>query len=496
MVPLNQMNWLNHNLRRMKFISFSIIYFSSSLFAFAQSEKRVLTFQDAIKTALKNSIVLNQQRNNLQLNQTQKISSIVSMAPNVSANLSASQFNGNSFNSNTGAVVNGVRDNVSGSLSASLNLFSGFNRINSIKQTSNQLDAQANFVNRTSQDVINTVSTQYLQVMLDVELMRVAKENFEALSKQLEQTKEQVAVGTKSVVDEYNQDALAKGAELRYVQAEIALNNDKALLSQTLLIDAFEEFDVERPSWDVNTLGSEKLNPEELAEQAKLHRGDYLRAVKAEDAQRFAMKASRGLMMPSLYAVFNYGSAYNFQRNEPDSVTRFKAIVVADNTQASGYGLKSEETRQANEKQRSFNDQFRADNVYKQYGVQLSIPLFNGLQNRTAYAQQRTLYENNQLTRKNLEYQIRNDVVRAYHNYEGAKKAFVVTLDQLKSAEMAFNLETERYNLGVTNFVDFTNANRIYVQAQTDKAQAEYRLLFQKVIVGYTVGTLKPEDFQ
>jgi outer membrane protein len=158
--------------------------------------------------------------------------------------------------------------------------------------------------------------------------------------------------------------------------------------------------------------------------------------------------------------------------------------------------LQGVETLQPNDKQRSFNDQFRFDNVYKQYGFQLSIPLFSGLQNRTNYYQQKTLYENSKLTRKNIEYQIRNDVVRASRNYDGAKKAYVVTVDQLKAAEMAFGLETERYNLGVTNFVDFINANRVFVQAQTDKAQAEYRLLFQKVLLDYAVGTLKVEDIQ
>jgi outer membrane protein len=471
---------------------------------FAQQDgvatKRVLTFQEAIKIALKNSITLNQQRNNLQLNQAQKVSSIASIAPTISASTSASVFDGNSFNQNAGVVVNGVRDNISGSLNASLNLFNGFNRINTIKQNSSQLDAQANFVNRTTQDVINTVSTQYLQVMLDAELLRVAKENWNALAKQLEQTKEQVALGAKAQVDEYNQDALVKGAELRFVQAEITLNNDKALLSQTLLMDAFEEYDVERPSWDVNTLGSEKIDPAALADVAKQHRGDYLRAIKNEDAQKYAMRASKGLMMPSLIAFFNYGSAYNFQRNEPDSIriTTSQTLVVTDPSQASGYGLQTVTTPKtvANEKQRSFNDQFKADNVYKQYGVQLSIPLFSGLQNRTAYVQQKTLYENSRLTRKNVEFQIRNDVLRAYHNYEGAKKAFVVTVDQLKAAELAYNLESERYNLGITNFVDFVNANRILVQSQTDKAQAEYRLLFQKVLLEYAVGTLKPEDFQ
>ena len=36
----------------------------------------------------------------------------------------------------------------------------------------------------------------------------------------------------------------------------------------------------------------------------------------------------------------------------------------------------------------------------------------------------------------------------------------------------------------------------LLVQAQTDKAQAEYRLLFQKVAVDYATGTLKTDDFE
>ncbi|MFM7428565.1 MAG: TolC family protein [Flammeovirgaceae bacterium] len=479
----------------MKVLLFITTVFVFSL-GFSQTPKHVLTFDEAIKIALRNSIALNQQRNNLELSQAQKMASIAGIAPSISATVSASQFNGNSFNQNAGVVVNGVRDNISGAINANINLFSSFNRINTIKQFSNQLDAQANFVQRTSQDVINAVSNQYLQVMLDAELLRIANENFVALTKQLEQTKEQVRLGSRSPVDEYNQDALTKGAELRAVQADITLSNDKALLAQTLLMDPLDDFDVERPNWDINQIGAESMNIETLANQAKQHRADYIRAEKNETASKYAMKASISNMGPSLFAFFNYGSAYNFQRDEPDSVTRSRIIIVEDRTQSSGYGLEELRYRQVNEKQRSFGDQFRFDNVYKQYGFQLSIPLFNGLQSRTSYRQQKTLYENSKLTRKNLEYQIRNDVVRASRNYEGAKKAFSVTVDQLKAAEVAFQLETERYNLGVTNFVDFINANRVLVQAQTDKAQAEYRLLFQKVLLDYAVGTLKVEDIQ
>ena len=132
----------------------------------------------------------------------------------------------------------------------------------------------------------------------------------------------------------------------------------------------------------------------------------------------------------------------------------------------------------------------------KQYGLQLSIPILNGMQNRSTHLQQKILYDNSQWARKNVEYQIQNEVIRTVYNYRGAKKAYTITTDQLKSAELAFQLEKERFDLGVTNFVDFVNANRTLVQAQADKARAEYNLVFQKILMEYAVGTLDAEELQ
>ena len=463
-------------------ISVALIILGISFPVFAQQveQVKVLTFEEAIKIALQNSVNLNQQKNNLELSQFSKTTSIAGLAPSVNANISAFQINGNSFNNNTGQVINGVRDNVGASISARVNLFSGFSAINSIRQYSNLLEAQSYFVNRTAQDVMNTVSTQYLKVMQDVELLKIAKQNFESLQKQLEQVKEMVTLGSKSPVEEYNQDALTKGAELRYVQAEITLANDKALLSQTLLLDAFEQFDVEKPNWNINSIGNEPLNMSELADQAKQYRSDYLRAVKNEEASKFGMYASRGALLPTLSASGTYGSSYNYQHDVPRTIVDQQTQATIDNPFYP----------------RPFAEQFRTNNVFKQYGLTLNIPIFNGLQNKAGYVQQKIVYENNVWAKKNLELQIRNDVLQAVRNYEGTKKAYSVSVDQLNAAEQAFAFETERYNLGVTNFVDYTNANRVLVQSQTDKAQAEYALVFQKIMLEYAVGTLKPEEFK
>jgi len=430
----------------------------------------VLTFLDAVKIVLKNGLLLNQQRNLLESSQAFRNASIASLAPSISVNGSATRTDGNSFNQQQGRVINGVRDNLSGSINGNLLIFNGFYRLNTIRQYIAALDAQSYFVNRTAQDAINTVATQYLQVLLDVELVRIARDNFVLQSKQLDQVKAFVAAGTRSQVDEYNQDALTKAAELRWVQAEVTMNTDMALLTQTLLIDPFDNFKVQKPSWNIEAISMDKIDMMTMLNTAMQYRGDYLRAKKNEQSQKFAARASRSGMLPSLSAFGNYGSSYNFQRNLPDSVSAIE--------------------------NRPFDIQFRQDNVYKSYGLQLSIPIFQGLQNRATYVQQRVLHENSVLNLQNVEFQLKNDVKRTATNFEGIRKAYQVSLDRLHAADMAFQFETERYNLGITSIVDYSTANNVYIQALTDKAQAEYRLLFQKIQLEYTLGTLKAEDLQ
>ncbi len=431
------------------------------------SQRKVLTFQEAIKIAMKNSMLLNQQKNNLAFNQMQRSAAYAGMGPTLSVNGGATQVNGNTFNQNEGKVINGVFDQLSGSINANVNLFNGFNQYNRVRQSSSLLDAQSYYINRTAQDVINTISTQYLNVLVDVELLRIAQENFEVLKKQLEQVNQLVELGSKSPVEGYTQDSQTKAAEIRALQAEINLINDKGLLTQTLLLDPSDEFDVAKPDWDIQAIGSQETDLQNLFDEALKSRGDYLRAKKNEQAARYSMSASRAGMMPTLSAFGTLYSAYNHAHGDPNV--------------------------------RPFPDQFKSDNLRKVYGLQLYIPILGGnsnLQNRSAFVQQKVTYLNSQATTKNAEIQVKTDVMRAFQNFKLYKRTYSVSIEQLNAAEMAFNLEKERYSLGVTNLIDYLTANKNLVQAQTDRAQAEYRLLFQKVLLDYATGTLKPEDLE
>lgn len=443
-----------------------LIFTLFSVAAFGQNSDSVLTFKKAIEIALRNNATLNTQRNNLLQTKVNRTFRYAQLGPQASISGNLYQSNGNRFIQQEAKVVNATVNGMSLTLNVQQPIFNGLSTLTTAKQASNQFDAQLEQVKRSTQDIINNVAVQYLQVLLDQELLRIAQENAQLLKKQYEQAKAQVDIGSRSPVDEFNQQAQLSNAEMRAAQAEYTLVNDKITLFQSLLVDPVNTYKIEQPSWDVNALALDNLNLEDLLKAAAENRSDLKQARFTEKASKFAMYSQKGNYFPSLNAFYSNGSAYN--------------QVKGTDPSSQGY--------------RGFHDQFFTDNRSNAFGLSLNVPIFTGFQNRYFYVQSKVLYENNKLLTKSREVIVKSDVLRAYENFQSVQKAYAAGLKGIEASQMAFNLEQERYNLGITTFVDFANANKTLVQAQTDMAQAKYRFVFQKIMLDYAVGTLQVED--
>lgn len=425
-----------------------------------QAEFTELSFKEAVQIALDNDVSIQQQRNQLVANQVQKVSDLTSMTPRVSINGNAGRNEGNSFNQQEGRVVNGVLDFVNGSVDASMTLFNGFNRLNTYKQSRSLLDSQSELVRRTNQDVMQTVSTQFLQCLLDRELLKIDITNLETQKKQLDQITQQVLAGSVAEVDKFNQEYQVKNAELLVLRSRNTLANDKAILAQSLQVYDVE-FELIDPDWTVNDVDFDNIDLNDLYEEALQNRSDLKQSRYQEEASKFGYKATKGTYFPSVNAFFSYGSAYN-------------AIEGFDN--------------------RTFEQQFTSDNTQTTYGVSFSIPIFNGLRSRSQVVQSRVTHQNAILDAKAAEITVRSDVLRSYQNLKDAVTNFQAAQAQLEAALISYDLEKERYNLGISDLVEFSQANQAYVRAQTDLARARYTLLFQDLLLQYATGTLKFED--
>ena len=420
-----------------------------------------LSFRDAVKIGLQNNVVLNKNRNDLEYTQLNKTSTLLQMGPSVRANASAYRNDGNSFNPQQGEVVNGVIDYVNGTLEADMPIFTGLRMLNSHRQAVSENEAQLHRVNRSSQDVIRDVASQYLTCLLDQQLVAIDEENVAALRVQYEQIKAQVELGTRAEADLYNQEYLVKNAELLLVRSRKTLKDDKALLAQTLLIDPAVPFELEEVDWDVNLTIMDTLTLDQMMVTAMSRRSDLRQAEEIEDATRFQYSAMKGRYYPSLYAGISYGSRYNY-------------VHGADN--------------------RSFEEQFRTDNRQFGYGLSLSIPIYGGLAFRSQAAQVRAIHKNAQLDTESTRIAVRTDVIRAYQNLRDAIASYEAADAQLRAADLTYQMEKERYDLGISDIVQLAVVNQTFIKAQADYQSARYRLMFQKLLVNHAMGTLKPED--
>ncbi len=418
-----------------------------------------LTFKEAVKLGLEKNVLLNQAKNTLDARQAARNQSFAALGPNLFAQGQGFRNIGQQPNPENGNLENLTVDNFSASLNANLMLFNGFSRVNQMKASVSQFKAQIALVSRGEQDVIYNVTLQYLQVLLDQELLRIAEENYKSQKAVLDQTRESVNLGARAESDLYNQDAQVKNFEVIALRAGVTLNNDQALLAQTLQLDPSVPFKVVFPTGNVQTI-SLSHSLDSLYSIAERQRDDLRQANFTVDANRYVLHSSAAGYYPSISLFASYGSNYYSS--------------LKDNPIYGG-----------------FSNQFGTIFPNTTYGFNFNIPIFSRLTNRSTRVLNRVTYENSRLQRDNLEKTIKIDVQRAYLNYGAAIENYQAATLGLQAGELALRTQQESYLLGVANQVTLAQANQTYVQAAAAKAQAEVTPLFQQILLDYAVGVLK-----
>ncbi|MCK5206619.1 MAG: TolC family protein [Cyclobacteriaceae bacterium] len=416
-----------------------------------------LTYEEAVKIALEQNVDLRMQENQMDVIRAEKAQSRGEMAPSISANLRGYRANGNTFLEQEARTINTTSDNLSASVNANLNIFSGFSQINRLKYANASYEAQRKLIERTSQDVIFEVTNQFLQVLLDIELLKIAEDNLKTQELLFKQIEAMVEAGNRPKSDQYDQLAGVKNMELLVLQGKNNLSNDKSILAITLQLDPTVQLTLTDPAWDLDEVRLTEFNLDELYEISLTNRPDLKQFQLTEVASEKAISISKADFAPSLYAFYALGTRYNDQ-----------AI-------------------------RSIDAQLTTDNKNSAYGLNLSIPIYTGLRNRTQYVRQKVQFENSKINTENLRKTILTDVRQAYQNFLDVRSAYDVSLAQHEASVMALNVQKEKYSLGVGSLIELTNSNNNYVFAASKQAQAQLNLLFQKVILDYHTGILQAQ---
>ena len=359
-------------------------------------------------------------------------------------------------------LVNSVTNSFRASVGANLVIYNGNNRLHALKGSNYRLVGQELLVQRTEQDVINTVAVQFLQVLLDQELLKIAEENLVSQQRTLDEITGFVEAGSRPEVDLYRQEADVKSFELLVIQAKNNLANDKATLSQTLQLEARTEFIVIRPDWNIDLIRSMDIDIDQLISEALGKRYDYKRLEAVEEASLHDYKRAFNGYLPFLTGFVNFGSTY-FDPNNP-------------NQPAPSFAEQMETRRSTS------------------YGLSIIIPLWDRYQTKNNRVFNKVAYENAQNNKNNAEKTIQIEVQTAYNNFRDVKAGYEVSIAQFDAAKLAYETQQESYQVGLATQVELAVASAQYVNAQSNLAQTGYRLLFQKILLDYAVGVLTEDS--
>ena len=433
------------------------------LIGFGANAQQDLSFEQAVSIGLAENVDLKNSRNNLYAIKTQKTTNQMAFLPNLNLSANGGQVRGQQINQVTGEGFNSTNDTFFGNLGTNLGIYQGNSRIHALKESNYRLASQEAFVDRTKQDVVYDVAINFLQVLLDQELLRIAEQNLEAQRVVLEQIEGFVEAGSRAEADRYTQEADVNNLELLVIRAQNTLVNDQAILAQLLQFDPSIDFDVVDPGWDVNAVKPEDYVLDSLYTLALKHRGDLQQFKYNELANLHVSKGALAGYLPSVSVGANYSSQYTNPNIDSLQIP-------------------------------SFSEQFTELNPQLQIGFRVLIPIFDRFVTRNQRVTAKMNYQNSINNRINLEKTIKLDVKRAYLNFIDVARGYEVAKTRLEAAQLAYETQEESYNVGIATQVERTEANRSYVAAQADLAQAKYRLLFQSIILDYATGVLAVEN--
>ena len=369
----------------------------------------------------------------------------------------------------TGSVVKTKTERVDLALTTSLNLFNGFQDYASLQAAVSRREAAGLSLSRARQIIMYDVTQAYYQVLLNRELLKIARENFSSSQDQLQLTKRQYEIGIKPITDYYQQQAETANDELTVIKTENELRQSRLELLRRLRIDPEEEITVAEIPTDSLLKLPRNLDRDSLVSQGLASRQDLQSSTLSAKAAKWEITRAAAQRYPKLDLTFSLNTG-----GYPYYTTTATDIPPS-----------------------SYDYPPLSDQISDLTGYSLSLSMnwsvFDGFLTRHNVEQAKINYLNQSLDAADLEHDIAIDIQLAADSYGAAFTQIETARQGLRAAEKAFETVKNKYDLGAASFVESNAAKAALVSARSEYSQATYNLALQKNILDFATGNISPD---
>lgn len=427
----------------------------------SSAQVRKWTLRECVEYAVENNLTVEQFELDLENAKIDKSDAIGNMLPSLNGNTSASSNTGFSINPTNNLPTNSTANNVNISATSSITLFDGLRNINQLNRAKMNAIANQYRLDNLKDDIRLNVANAYLQVVSNKEQLKTFRAQYAVTEQDLERTKELVESGVVPRGDLLEIEATAANQEQQIINGESNVLISKVSLAQLLQITDYENFDIAEEEFDIPPSDILSNSPKVIFDKALGFRNDIKFSESNVDLAEQDLKIAKGAYLPTLSAFFQYGTRYSDVTQIPD-----------------GNGVPYTP---------SLTDQLWIfDGI--SYGAQLNIPIFNGWSTRNNVMRSKISLEKAKLQLEQDKLDLESTIQQAYVNVNTFEKAYAAAEKTLEARTLAYDYAKERYDVGLMNAFEYSQAQARVENAQADVIRTKYDYIFRLKILEFYFG--------
>ncbi|WP_231582644.1 TolC family protein [Pedobacter sp. BMA] len=455
------------------------------VFVESASAQQVLTIQQAVDNTLKNNLQIKQAAFSAALTAEDLTQSKNALLPSLNGSANYNKNFGRSIDPSTNQYISQQFSSASGSLTASADLFQGFQKINQIRQNKLLLSADKTNVEKIKNDLILQVVTAYMQILYNKDLLAASQQQLDVAKQTLKREQALLDAGNKTLADISQAKSQVATAELNTTNAQNTLSISYLTLNQLMEMQPENRFEVQAPAvadnyslqnnFDISTIFGAAVNSFPDIKLASLRTQAALKGVDIAKSSYY----------PRLSIGGGLGSNFSSGRSKVLSITP-NGFSEIGRTQLTNEAVVTPDFVTVLSKQ-TFSSQIE-DNFNQYIGLNLSIPIFNGFLARTNVRKAKINYQNTQVQEQLARNNLSKVISQAVYDLKAAESRYTSTQNAFNAQKDAFYVVEQRYNVGLVNSLDYSTAQTNRNKAEIDFIQAKYDIIFRAKVIDYYLG--------
>ncbi|MDF0707476.1 MAG: TolC family protein [Bacteroidota bacterium] len=439
-------------------ITILILLFAVS---FSNAQMRKWTLEECVAYAVENNLSVEQFELDLENAKIDKSDALGNLLPSLNGSTSASSNTGFSINPTNNLPTNSTAFNVNAGISSNVTLFDGLRNINRLNRAKMSAIASQYRLDNLKDDIRLNVANAYLQVVSNKEQLKTFRAQYAVTEQDLKRTKELVESGVVPRGDLLEIEATAANQEQQIINGESLVLISRVNLAQLLQITDYENFDIAEEEFDIPPSDILSNSPKVIFDKALSFRNDIKFSESNVDLAEQDLKIAKGGYLPTLSGFFQYGTRYSDVTQIPDG----NGVPYTPN----------------------FTDQLWIfDGI--SYGAQLNIPIFNGWSTRNNVMRSKISLEKAKLQLEQDKLALESTIQQAYVNVNTFEKAYVAAEKTLEARRLSYEYAKERYDVGLMNAFEYSQAQARVENAQADAIRTKYDYIFRLKILEFYFG--------